>query len=271
MRLYGEGEHGTAGRSPGRSVCCRSRTRSIRSFIVKTTISLRDARSAFPTLALGGTIHVPTLDGRRVGARFQQARSLARVSSCGGKGDAYTSIGPRSGETSMPHCPRGGAEETDEGKRRHTLEELHRLLPQEKLDDEAGEWRRSRSSNASKTSLARSPALDLTFSPGPGAGTLQDMLYAELMHSSRSPFRNAKPETAGACSSAQPPIAMPPEARSHPSSAMRCFTSRRSRLTMRIGRGGARRRSPLFASDASSSRRLGATIRIPDPGQPIPI
>jgi ribosomal protein L11 methylase PrmA len=39
---------------------------------------------------------------------------------------------------------------------------------------------RSRSSNASKISLASYPALDLTFAPGPGAGTLQDMLYAEL-------------------------------------------------------------------------------------------
>ena len=40
--------------------------------------------------------------------------------------------------------------------------------------------RKSRSSNASKTSLGSYPALDLTFAPGPGAGTLQDMLYAEL-------------------------------------------------------------------------------------------
>ena len=40
--------------------------------------------------------------------------------------------------------------------------------------------RRSRSSSASKTSLGSYPALDLTFAPGPGAGTLQDMLYAEL-------------------------------------------------------------------------------------------
>src|SRR3954470_5682568 len=39
---------------------------------------------------------------------------------------------------------------------------------------------RSRSSSASKTSLGSYPALDLTFAPGPGAGTLQDMLYAEL-------------------------------------------------------------------------------------------
>src|SRR4051794_21975719 len=39
---------------------------------------------------------------------------------------------------------------------------------------------RSRFSNASKISLASYPALDLTFAPGPGAGTLQDMLYAEL-------------------------------------------------------------------------------------------
>jgi len=39
---------------------------------------------------------------------------------------------------------------------------------------------KSRFSNASKISLASYPALDLTFAPGPGAGTLQDMLYAEL-------------------------------------------------------------------------------------------
>lgn len=41
---------------------------------------------------------------------------------------------------------------------------------------------RSRSSNASKTFLASVtyPALDLRFAPGPGAGTFQDMLYAEL-------------------------------------------------------------------------------------------
>ena len=38
----------------------------------------------------------------------------------------------------------------------------------------------SRSSSASKTSLARYPALDLRFAPGPGAGGLQDLLYAEL-------------------------------------------------------------------------------------------
>src|SRR6187402_1203870 len=40
--------------------------------------------------------------------------------------------------------------------------------------------RKSRSSNASKTSLGKYPALDLTFAPGPGAGAFQDMLYAEL-------------------------------------------------------------------------------------------
>ena len=40
--------------------------------------------------------------------------------------------------------------------------------------------RTSRSSNASKISLGSYPALDLTFAPGPGAGTLQDILYAEL-------------------------------------------------------------------------------------------
>ena len=42
--------------------------------------------------------------------------------------------------------------------------------------------RRSRSSSASKTFLASPtyPALDLRFAPGPGAGTFQDMLYAEL-------------------------------------------------------------------------------------------
>jgi ribosomal protein L11 methylase PrmA len=41
---------------------------------------------------------------------------------------------------------------------------------------------RSPSSNASKISLASVtyPALDLRFASGPGAGTLQDMLYAEL-------------------------------------------------------------------------------------------
>lgn len=38
----------------------------------------------------------------------------------------------------------------------------------------------SHSSSASKTSLAKYPALDLRFAPGPGAGTLQDFLYAEL-------------------------------------------------------------------------------------------
>ena len=35
-------------------------------------------------------------------------------------------------------------------------------------------------SNASKISLGNYPALDLTFALGPGAGTLQDLLYAEL-------------------------------------------------------------------------------------------
>ena len=42
--------------------------------------------------------------------------------------------------------------------------------------------RRSRSSSASKIFLANVtyPALDLRFAPGPGAGTFQDMLYAEL-------------------------------------------------------------------------------------------
>jgi ribosomal protein L11 methylase PrmA len=41
---------------------------------------------------------------------------------------------------------------------------------------------RNRSSNASKIFLAsvKYPALDLRFAPGPGAGTFQDMLYAEL-------------------------------------------------------------------------------------------
>ena len=80
LRLYGEGEHGIR-RRPSRATSTSSSTcRSTRSSIARRTTSICEMPISFPTLALGGTVKVPTLDGReevhvpagtQPGARFK--------------------------------------------------------------------------------------------------------------------------------------------------------------------------------------------------------
>ena len=107
---------------------------------------------------------------------------------------------------------------------------------------------RSRSSNASKISLASYPALDLTFAPGPGRDSPGHALRASSMRSGRWRFRSTTPATAGACSSAPPPIATAHEAHCRRSSATRYSPSSRSRSTTGTGRGEVRRHSHPFVS-----------------------
>ncbi len=131
---------------------------------------------SFPTLALGGTIKVPTLDGREevhvpAGTQPGDALQAAR------QGHAATSSGRGHGDLHV--IARVAVPKKLTKEQRHLLEELGTTLPHEKLDDES-DARRSRSSIASKTSLAEYPALDLRYAPGPDTETLHDLLYAAL-------------------------------------------------------------------------------------------
>ena len=63
MRLYGEGEHGSAGGPPGDLyVVVHVQEHSF--FHREEDDLFCEMPISFPTLALGGTINVPTLDGR---------------------------------------------------------------------------------------------------------------------------------------------------------------------------------------------------------------
>ena len=133
MRLYGEGEHGTAG-GPTCDLYVVVHVQEHSFFHREDDDLYCEMPISFPTLALGGTIHVPTLDGRepvqvpagtQPGARFKlRGKGMPHVNGRG-QGDLYA--------IARVAVPKKLTKE-----QKHTLEELHRLLPQEKLDDEAG-------------------------------------------------------------------------------------------------------------------------------------
>jgi molecular chaperone DnaJ len=132
MRLYGEGEHGSAGGPPGDLyVVVHVQEHSF--FHREEDDLFCEMPISFPTLALGGAIHVPTLDGReplqvpsgtQPGARFKlRGKGMPHVNGRG-HGDLYV--------IARVAVPKKLSKE-----QKQLLEELSRTLPQEKLDDDA--------------------------------------------------------------------------------------------------------------------------------------
>ncbi len=131
LRLYGEGEHGSAGGPPGDLyVVVHVQEHS---FFQREEDDLYcEMPMSFPTLALGGSVKVPTLDGReevsvpagtQPGARFRlRGKGMPHVNGRG-HGDLHV--------IARVAVPKKLTKE-----QRHLLEELGRTLPHEKLDDE---------------------------------------------------------------------------------------------------------------------------------------
>lgn len=97
LRLYGEGEHGSAGGPPGDLyVVVHVQEHSF--FHREEDDLYCELPISFPTIALGGTVHVPTLDGRvelqipsgtQPGARFKlRGKGMPKVSGRG-HGDLF--------------------------------------------------------------------------------------------------------------------------------------------------------------------------------------
>ena len=129
LRLYGEGEHGSAGGPPGDLyVVVHVQEHDI--FHREEDDLFCDLPVSFPTMALGGTVHVPTMPGdeeirvpagTQPGARFKlRGKGMPNVSGRG-QGDLYA--------IARIAVPRKLTKE-----QKHLLEELARTLPQEKLE-----------------------------------------------------------------------------------------------------------------------------------------
>jgi molecular chaperone DnaJ len=131
LRIYGEGEHGAAGGPPG-DLYVVVHVQEHPFFHREEDDLYCEMPVAFTTLALGGDIHVPTLDGReevhvpagtQPGARFKlRGKGMPNVTGRG-HGDLYVIA-----RVSVPK------KLTREQKR--ALEELAQLLPSEKSDGE---------------------------------------------------------------------------------------------------------------------------------------
>jgi molecular chaperone DnaJ len=136
LRLYGEGEHGTAG-GPSGDLYVVVHVQEHPFFHREGDDLYCEMPMPFPTLALGGTVRVPTLDGRedlhvpggtQPGARFKlRGKGMPNVSGRG-HGDLHV--------IARVTVPKKLTKE-----QKHLLEELARTLPQEKLDgdEEPGE------------------------------------------------------------------------------------------------------------------------------------
>jgi molecular chaperone DnaJ len=133
LRLYGEGEHGSAGGPPGDLyVVVHVQEHSF--FHREEDDLFCEMPMSFPTLALGGSIKVPTLNGReelhvpagtQPGSRFKlRGKGMPHVNGRG-HGDLHV--------IARVAVPKKLTKE-----QKHLLEELGRTLPQEKLDDEEG-------------------------------------------------------------------------------------------------------------------------------------
>jgi molecular chaperone DnaJ len=134
LRLYGEGEHGTAGGPPG-DLYVVVHVQEHAFFQREGDDLYCELPIAFPTLALGGEVRVPTLvgdeeikvpAGTQPGARFKlRGKGMPNVSGRG-QGDLYAVT-----RVSIPK------KLTKEQK--HLLEELAKTLPQERLDAGGGD------------------------------------------------------------------------------------------------------------------------------------
>ena len=129
LRLYGEGEHGTAGGPPGDLY--------VVIHVQDHPLFQRDGDAlyceipvTFPTLALGGTIEVPTLKGHepidvpsgtQPGSRFRlRGKGMPNVSGRG-HGDLYV-------------IARAAVPKKLTREQKHLLEELARTMPQERVE-----------------------------------------------------------------------------------------------------------------------------------------
>jgi molecular chaperone DnaJ len=129
LRLYGEGEHGSAGGPPG-DLYVVVHVQEHPFFHREGDDLYCELPISFPTMALGGEVKVPTLDGReplkipsgtQPGARFRvRGKGMPNVSGRG-HGDLHVIA-----RTSVPR------KLTKEQK--HLLEELAKTLPQEPAD-----------------------------------------------------------------------------------------------------------------------------------------
>jgi molecular chaperone DnaJ len=131
LRLYGEGEHGSAGGPPG-DLYVVVHVQEHPFFHREEDDLYCEMPITFPTLALGGNIKVPTLNGReelhvpagtQPGARFKlRGKGMPHVNGRG-HGDLHV--------IARVAVPKKLSKE-----QKHLLEELARTLPQEKLDDD---------------------------------------------------------------------------------------------------------------------------------------
>ena len=129
LRLYGEGEHGTGGGPPGDLyVVIHVQEHSL--FHREGDDLYCEIPITFPTLALGGTVHVPTLKGQepidvpagtQPGSRFRlRGKGMPNVSGRG-HGDLYV-------------IARAAVPKKLTREQKHLLEELATTMPQEKVE-----------------------------------------------------------------------------------------------------------------------------------------
>jgi molecular chaperone DnaJ len=134
LRLYGEGEHGSAGGPPG-DLYVVVHVQEHRFFQRDGDDLYCEMPINFPTMALGGTIRVPTLDGReelhvpagtQPGTRFRlRGKGMPNVSGRG-HGDLHV--------IARVAVPKKLTKE-----QRNLVEELGRALPQESLEPDAAD------------------------------------------------------------------------------------------------------------------------------------
>jgi molecular chaperone DnaJ len=134
LRLYGEGEHGSAGGPPG-DLYVVVHVQDHPFFQREGDDLYCELPIDFPTMALGGEVHVPTLVGEeelkvpagtQPGTRFKlRGKGMPNVSGRG-QGDLYA--------VSRVSVPKKLTKE-----QKHLLEELAKTLPRERLDASAGD------------------------------------------------------------------------------------------------------------------------------------
>jgi molecular chaperone DnaJ len=134
LRLYGEGEHGTAGGPPG-DLYVVVHVQEHPFFQREGDDLYCEMPIAFPTLALGGSVRIPTLAGdheisvpagTQPGARFKvRGKGMPNVSGRG-HGDLYA-------------IARVAVPKKLTREQKHLLEELAKTLPEERIDTGAGD------------------------------------------------------------------------------------------------------------------------------------
>ncbi|HET7696214.1 MAG TPA: molecular chaperone DnaJ [Vicinamibacterales bacterium] len=134
LRLYGEGEHGSAGGPPG-DLYVVVHVQEHKFFQRDGDDLYCELPIPFPTIALGGEVRVPTMVGEeelrvpagtQAGARFKlRGKGMPNVSGRG-HGDLYA--------IARVAVPKKLTKE-----QKHLLEELAKTMPQERLDGAAGD------------------------------------------------------------------------------------------------------------------------------------